>query len=136
MPNPEAIKAKLTELPILSEWEKPSRRMLERETKVWESTEKGGHFHFYGHEGFLWDPETGDNIFAIGYTLSVTSSDRSKSAIIADFTEVLGEPRRDFRIKIRKNLSKRRSKITFLTWLQPADEHVENKPSLWITSKD
>lgn len=135
MPSPDIIKEKLTQLPILDNWTKPSRRMFERGSKVWESTEKGGHFHFYGHDGYLWDPETGDNIFALGYTLSITGSDQSKEAIISDFTEVLGEPRHDYRIKILHNMSKRRRKITFLTWLQPAEDYIENKPSYGLLAR-
>lgn len=137
MPSPEAIKDKLMQLSILFyHWEGPSLRMVDRDKKVWEGTEQGGHFHFYGRGSYLWDPETGRQIFAKGYTLSLTGTDKDKERIASDFIAVLGEPRRDFRNEIRRALSKKRSKITYLTWLQPEDDREENKSSYGLLAEN
>ncbi|MBU1031926.1 hypothetical protein KKE03_03335 [Patescibacteria group bacterium] len=141
MPSPETIKAKLTQLPVLSELQKPSRYMSDRETTVWERNEKGGHFHFYCIEAWLWNPKTGDNIPAIGYTLSVTGTDKSKAALAADFIAVLGEPKRNLRREMREAMVKKGifrmgKNIAYFQWLQPKDKSIENDPSFAILAEN
>lgn len=131
MPKPETIKAKLLELPILDVYDRP------RGKNLWEANEHGGHFHFFGCCGFLWDPTTGDHIDAIGYKLFISGSEKNKAAIAADFIEVLGPPRVDVRQEIRKVFSRiRRKPIDRLTWFQPEDEKVPNTSSLRILAEN
>jgi hypothetical protein len=131
MPSPDAIKERLTQLPVLCR--RPSRRSWNRKEEVWEG---GGHFHFFCCEDKpLWNPKTGDTIPAIGYTLSVTGTEDIKTAIAADFIAVLGEPRQNLRTAFRERIWGK-NRIAYFDWLQPKDKTLADDSSLAILAQN
>lgn len=136
MPSAATIEAKLQQLPVLDQWTKRPRGQKVWDS-IWEGNEHGGHFHFYGHDGYLFDPSLRRNISAVGYVLSVSGSDKSKEAILTDFMEVLGPPRRNVREEMKQTLyGNKKSRIVYFHWLQPKDGTRKNDSTLVLTALD
>jgi len=119
MPSPEQIKAKISELNILGEYEKPGRR----ENTVWAANEYGGHFRLYKQvavggilSGYRKTLQT---------VLSVSGEEVSRDNIVKNFTEAIGEASWILeKTKIKADGIKFKGTKRYVTWQGPIKTSV------------
>lgn len=115
MPHPEIIKAKLAELQILKEHEKPGCR----ENTVWAHNEQGGHFRLYKQRavgGILSSYQKYEETI-----VSISGDDCSRQLISTDFSAAFGKPDSSSKNKDFILTGKKTKPKTYLVWREPIE---------------